>query len=253
MSVTASPPEQKIDIAASVRAAYTIVIDNARLAINLALVPFAILVGAEFLAWLVGGGGWFGVMLAVLIQVGGFAVFGTAFIVRWHRFILLGETVPESLFPPGWGIFFLTAVKVGLAVVVAGVVLVAIVGMMPSFLAFLLAVIGYLAIALAWSRVSLVFPAAAIERPIALREAWEVMAGNYWRLFACILGCYVPFGILRYIAERIGEASPSIIWFVFEVIGLAVSFAGVAVVASLLSDVYRGIYPPEPQAEHRAS
>jgi hypothetical protein len=63
----------------------------------------------------------------------------------------------------------------------------------------------------------------------------------------------VPFGILRYVAESIGEASPSIIWFAFEVIGLAVSFAGVAVVASLLSDVYRGIYPPEPQAEHRTS
>src|SRR5207249_3869086 len=62
MSVMASPSGQQIDIAASVRAAYQFASDNARLAVNLALVPFAIVVGAEFLAWLVGGGGWFGMI-----------------------------------------------------------------------------------------------------------------------------------------------------------------------------------------------
>ena len=108
MSVMASPSEQKIDIAASVRAAYTFVMDNGRLAVDLAWLPFAILVGAEFVAWLVGGGGWFGMILALLVRAGGFAVFGTAFMVRWHRFVLLGETTSESLFPPGWTPFFLT-------------------------------------------------------------------------------------------------------------------------------------------------
>ena len=71
MSVMASPSEQKIDIAASVRAAYTIVMDNARLAVDLAWLPFAILVGAEIVAWLVGGGGWFGMILALLVRAGG--------------------------------------------------------------------------------------------------------------------------------------------------------------------------------------
>src|SRR5438046_4598504 len=123
MSVMASASGQQIDIAASVRAAYQFARDNARLAVNLALVPFAIVVGAEFLAWLVGGGGWFGMMLAMLIQAGGFAVFGTVFIVRWHRFVLLGETATQSLFPPGWGTFFLTTIKVGLAFLVGTFVL----------------------------------------------------------------------------------------------------------------------------------
>ena len=50
MSVMASASGQQIDIAASVRAAYQFARDNARLAVNLALVPFAIVVGAEFLA-----------------------------------------------------------------------------------------------------------------------------------------------------------------------------------------------------------
>src|SRR5437588_7771033 len=154
MSVMASASGQQIDIPASVRAAYQFASDNARLAANLALVPFAIVVGAEFLAWLVGGGGLFGMSLALLIQAGGFAVFGTVFIVRWHRFVLLGETTSQTLFPPGWAMFFLTVVKLGIAAFVAAIVLVMIVAVMPSFLAFVLAVAGYFAIVLAWSRVS---------------------------------------------------------------------------------------------------
>jgi len=65
------------DIAASVRAAYTVVMDNARLAVDLAWLPFAILIGAEIVAWVVGGGGWFGiydvrlrVISLVLIAIG---------------------------------------------------------------------------------------------------------------------------------------------------------------------------------------
>ena len=254
MSVMASPSGQQIDIAASVRAAYRVVLDNARLAVDLALVPYAILVGAEFLAWLIGGGGWFGIVLALLIQAGGFVVFGTVFIVRWHRFVLLGETAAQTMFPPGWGTFFLTTIKVVLAFVVGAFVLGLVAAIPPHFLTGLIAFVGFVAMAFAWARVSLVFPAAAIERPITLREGWDVMASNYWRLFACIIGAYLPFGIVHYILDKIAGQVPSILWIVFQAVALAVSFAGVAVVASLLSDVYRGFYPAEPQAaERRAS
>src|SRR5258708_3920572 len=243
MSYAALPSQQKIDIAASVRAAYTMVIDNARLAVDLAWLPFAILIGAEIVAWLVGGGGWFGMILALLVQAGGFAVFGTVFIVRWHRFILLGETTPESLFPPGWGTFFLTAVKIGLLAFVGVLVLVLIAAVPPHFLTVLIAIAGYIALAFAAARLSLVFPAAAIERPISLRQAWDLMAGNYWRLFACLLACYLPFGVVHYIVNEIGGRAPAILWIVFHAIRLAVPFAGLAVVASLMSDVYLWFYP----------
>jgi hypothetical protein len=254
MSVMASPSEQKIDIAASVRAAYTAVMDNARLAVDLAWLPFAILVGVEIVAWLAGGGGWFGMILALLVRAGGFAVFGTVFIVRWHRFILLGQTTNETLIPPGWSTFFLTAVKIGLTVFVGAFVLVLIAAVPPHFLTALIAIAGYIALALASARVSLAFPAAAIERPISLREAWDLMAGNYWRLFACLVACYLPFGVVHYIiVDKIGGELPSILWIIFQIVGLAVSFAGVAVVASLLSDIYRGLFPADAQAERRAS
>jgi len=251
MSVMASPSGQQIDIAASVRAAYQLVLDNARLAIALAIVPYAIVVAAEFIAWLIGGGGWFSMMLAVLIQAGGFAVFGTVFIVRWHRFILLGETTPQTLFPPGWGTFFLTTVKVTIAVLIGVFVLGMLAALPPHFLTALISIAGFIAIAVAWVRASLVFPAAAIERPITLREGWDVMAGNYWRLFACFICCYLPFGIVHYIVDKIAGDVPSVLWIVFRAVALAVSFAGIAVVAALLSDVYRGFYPVEPQAAER--
>ena len=86
-----------------------------------------------------------------------------------------------------------------------------------------------------------------MERPISLREAWDVMAGDYWRLFACILLCYLPFGIVHYLIGAVGLGLPWVVWFVFEVIGLAVSFAGMAVIGSLLSEIYRGVEGAAPE------
>src|SRR5207244_4802187 len=88
MSVAASPSDGlKIDIGASVRAAYSVVIENARLAVDLAWLPFAILVAAELVAWLLGRDRLLVQLVAPLIDAAGFAVFA----LPWHRFILLGE------------------------------------------------------------------------------------------------------------------------------------------------------------------
>ena len=57
----------------------------------------------------------------------------------------------------------------------------------------------------------------------------------------------MPFGIVHYLAGAVGLGLPWVVWFVFEVIGLAVSFAGMAVIASLLSDVYRGLEGAAPE------
>jgi hypothetical protein len=166
-------------------------------------------------------------------------VFGTIFIVRWHRFVLIGETASGDLFPPGWGPFFIAAIKITLGVIL-GLVIVALIGIaLPNILGILIAVGGGIALAVGSSRLSLVFPAAAIERPIALRAAWDLAAGNFWRLFACLVLCYLPFAVLHYLLQASGGASGAIVWLVFQIIGLAVSFAGVAVIASLLSDLYR--------------
>ena len=45
----------------------------------------------------------------------------------------------------------------------------------------------------------------------------------------------------------VGLGLPWVVWFVFEVIGLAVSFAGMAVIGSLLSEIYRGVEGAAPE------
>jgi hypothetical protein len=247
MSYAAPSYDSKIDIGASVRAAYATVFDNARLAVELAWLPLAILLGIEILAFLLGGGGLLGRALGGLIHAVGFIVFSTVFAVRWHRFVLIGENIAVGLFPPGFAGFVVAAIKIGVAVAVGYIVLAVIAVLPPHILTVPLAVIGGIALALASVRVSLIFPAAAVERPISLRQAWHLMTGNYWRLFACVLLCALPFGIVNYLAEQIGGTLPWVLWFVFEAIGMAVMFAGLAVVASLLSDLYRGLEPAAPQ------
>jgi hypothetical protein len=248
MSVAPSPSGQKIDIAASVRGAYTVVIDNARLAVVPAWLPFMILAGAQIVAWLLGNDRWFVQIPALLIDTAGWAVF----IVRWHRFILLGETTAEALFPPGWGAYVWTGLKLWLLLAIGlliGVVLFVLMGVVaPLSRSGMLAIggVGVLALALAlvWARVSLAFPAAAIKRPISLvGEAWDLPTGNYWRLVACLIACCVPFAIFIYIVGEIGGALPSILRVVIALVDLAAWFAGAAVVASLLSHIYRRLSP----------
>jgi hypothetical protein len=252
MSYAATPPSGgKIDIGASVRTAYSTVLENVRLAVDLAWLPFALLVVAEIVALLLGGGGMFGKMLAVVVRGLGFTVFGTIFIVRWHRFVLLGETIGADLFPPGWGPFFLVAVKIGLGVLLGVVILMLVAMLPPHFLTVPIAVAGSFALAIGSSRLSLAFPAAAIERPITLRAAWDLAAGNFWALYACLLLCYLPFAVVRFVLSAIGGSTGSIVWLVFQIINLAVAFVAVAVVASLLSGLYRQLTGEPGQAALR--
>jgi hypothetical protein len=259
MSVAASPSGQKIDVATSVRAAYTVVIDNARLAVALAWLPFMILAGAQIVAWLLGNDRWFVQIPALLIDTAGWAVF----IVRWHRFILLGETTAEALFPPGWGAYVWTGLKLWLLLSIGlllfiGVALFLVIAMgAPTSLSGIIVIgsviIFALVLALVWARVSLAFPAAAIERPISLMgNAWDLVAGNYWRLVACLIACCTPFGIFMYIVDQVGGALPSILRVVFLIGDLGLWFAGAAVVASLLSQIYRRLSPTRSAAEQSA-
>jgi len=236
MSYGGTPPAGgTIDVGTAVRTAYISVWDNPGLAAELAWLPFAILVGAEIVATLLGAAGWFGLALATLVRAVALAVFSTIFIVRWYRFMLLGETASAELFPPGWGPFFVVVIKIG-AVFVVGVILLGVIAALPPhFLTMPVAMIGGIALAFAVARLSLVFPAAAIERPIELRAAWDLAAGNYWRLVACLVLCYLPFVVVRAVLGR----SATFIGLVLAIIGFAVMFAGAAVIASLLSGLYR--------------
>jgi len=240
MSYSPTPRTYRVDVADETIGAYRTVLDNARLLVEIALLPFAIILAAE-LSMLILPGGAFGRLVAALLNAAALLVFGTVFVVRWHRFVLLGESVAGGLLPPGWGAFLLTTIKLAVPVFICWIVLVFIAVLPPHLLTLPLTAIGGIALTLAAMRVALAFPAAAVERPVGLMTAWQWIEGNFWRLFVCLVMCNLPFVVARYVITRIGLSFPGIFWIVFEGLQLAVLFAGVAVVASLLSHIYREI------------
>jgi hypothetical protein len=240
MSISTSPaPGYRLDIAAVVAGAYRTVIDNARLAADLAWLPFAVVLVAEVAAGAVGGGGIFSRLLAGLAHAIGYLVFGTVFVVRWHRFVLLGERAAGALFTPEWRSFFVLTLKLALLIFAGWLGLGLIALLPPHLITAPLFFIGAIALALAPVRVALAFPAAAIGRPLSLRAAWDLIEGNYWRLLVSLVLCYLPFSIGQILLVRIGASAFFLIWIVFEAAGLAVAFAGLAIATALVSQTYR--------------
>jgi len=248
MSYSSSVPSgNQIDIVAQVSRAYRIVFERSQLILEMALLPFVIVLASELIALLLPHGGFFGALLAALVHILGFLIFGTVFVVRWHRYVLLGESVGGDLLPPGWGAFVIAGLKIAGLFLLGWMALVVFAMLPPHGLTFPLSMIGSIALGLVVMRLSLLFPAAAIEQPVPLRTAWDWVAGNYWRLFACAICCYLPFVILEIIVGLIGAAFPSLMWIVFEALRLAISFAGAAVVAAMLSHVYMAVVGGERQ------
>ncbi len=254
MSYPSAPPRvRQIDVVDTVGRAYRAVIDNAQLVAEMALLPFLVIVLIELAERLLLGanvglamgdfvaGGFSGlgltVVVALLVPIAVSLVF-SIFIVRWYRFLLLGESVAGGPIPPGWNVFIVAALKLAVLFAAAWIVLTIVALLPPHIITAPLATVGMIAVAFLSLRFALIFPAAAIERPIDLRTAWNSIEGNYWRLLLCIIACYLPFFVIEYFILKLGGIFPSFLWIVFEAARLAVSFAAVAVTAALLSHLY---------------
>jgi hypothetical protein len=250
MSYPPAPPRiYQIDVVGQVGLAYRAVIDRAQLVVEMALLPYLIVLAIELVALLIPGPGIFLHVLAALIRALGLLLFGSVFIVRWHRFVLLGESVGGGLLPPGWIEFVIAGIKLGAIILAGWVALVAVALLPPYFLTIPLSGIGGVALTLFALRVSLIFPAAAIGQPVGLRTAWDWVAGNFWRFFACAFACYFPFIVVQMMIGALASAFPTLTGIVFEALRLAVSFVGAAVIAALLSHLYREIAEAPPLAD----
>ena len=244
MSYLSAPPRvSQIDVVDQVGRAYRAVFDHVRLVVEMALLPYLIVLAVELVSLLFVHGGTPGRIAAALIHALALLLFGAVFLVRWHRFVLLGETVGGELLPPGWREYIVAVVKVGALVFAGWIVLAGLALLPPFFVTVSLSAAGGVALTLAALRVSLIFPAAAIGQPIGLRTAWDWITGNFWRLFACAFACYFPFVVVQMLVGVLASAFPSLVWVVFEATRLAASFAGAAVVAALLSHLYRDLGP----------
>jgi len=257
----------KIPILASIGRAYRSVFGHLRLAASFAWRPLVIILLIELVgpALLLGRNR---LLLLALVPTIGFLFFGSIFIVRWYRFVLISDSDNSGLFPLGWRPFLVVCLQLALlflASIVIQIVNLAIathnlfalspetIRPLPPIIVLASTIWFVIALFLGF-RVCLVFPAAAIERPIGFGTAWNLLAGNYWRLLLCAIACYLPFHIAGSVAEGMGifvdwrstvlfivggGRSPG--WVLSRALSLAIAFAGVGVVAALLSNAYREI------------
>ena len=232
----------KIDILRAVEDGFSHAFRNWSALTNLAWLPYVIVIVTQLIGFGISGGGLVGALLGSLLYTFGFLAFGTVFLVRWHRFVLLGEDHSDELFTTPWRHYFFAAVKLTLVVAVSWIILVYLSLIAPRFLTVpLFAIVGGISLIILSVRVSLVFPAAAVDRPLTFREAWDRIAGNTWRYFASAGICWIPFAFAGVGLEVVGNTDGWIVWLVCQVLAIGVYFLGMAVVAGLLSEVYRGI------------
>ena len=229
----------EVHTGATIHRAYEAVFQNLQFVVELAWLPFVLVLAAEIVGRLIGGSV-AGYMLGWMLGGLGFVVFGTTFGVRWLRHRLRGEAPSTELFPAAWRPLFFATLTITL-LVFAGGVAVALVGMVLAPIAWLVWAVGYIAVALLASRLLLMLPAAALEQPVDLRTAWDMMAGNYWHFFACALICYVPFALVEGIIGEADSALSFLPWLVMEAIRAAVVFLGMACLYAMLADIYEGM------------
>ena len=123
MSYPSAPRVYQIDVVNHVSRAYSAVLGEAQLVGEMALLPYLVVLAAELVTMLIPADGLFVHTLEALLQALAFLVFGAVFIVRWHRFVLLGESVSDGLIPPGWAEFLVAGIKLGASVVACTIAL----------------------------------------------------------------------------------------------------------------------------------
>jgi hypothetical protein len=232
--------------------AYRFVLNRLQLFAEMAVVPLAAILLAEYVASLLEHGV-IGYTLAAVLRSGALIVFGSVVLVRWHRFVLLGEATrgADRLFGPGWRPFatamLILSVIPLLYLAAASLLVFVYVGLLLLAIAPLLTI----AFVLASVRIALIFPAASIGRPLGWGEAWALAAGHYFKLLGGGLLCAVPFGIAVVLLHIVGHGSWTIVWMVIEALALAVAYVGGAVCATYVSELYRRIVPGAPAAALR--
>jgi hypothetical protein len=255
----------KISVAASVRFAYRTVFGRLGLVLELGWMPLlAVLVVLIAPAVLLpdrqsgdpfstGGVVDYAEALVALLSL-------TAFAVRWHQSILVGDPhkLPPSLFFAGWLRFLAYGCIVYLLagiVVALGAGLSQRLGMTETEVAFadLAALVVGLLLVLVLVRCGLLFPAAAAGKPLGPIAAWRAMRGNGWRIAGASLLATLPVtlvaGLLLAVVVTASlpddfeptAAPPLGLAILTGRIEAAADFLLVALGASLLSAFYRDL------------
>jgi hypothetical protein len=180
----------------------------------------------------------------------------SAFAVRWHQTVLLGDArrLPAPMFFRGWLRFLVYSAVIYLAL--AALLLAAAFALSrlsPALALELGAIVAGVLLAVAILRCGLLFPAAACGRPLGAVEAWRLMRGNSWRLALASVVTALPVTLAAgaitaiMVTAALPENSEALarppLGFVIltGLLETAADFLVVALGASLLSACYRAL------------
>jgi hypothetical protein len=218
-----------------------------RLGIVPALLSFAI----EMIGTLLGNDALPVVMLADLVPI-------TMFQVAVYRLLLLGPAAVTPGIKPSWGRrefrFFGLNLVIGLAVMVIGLVMLLLLGDASVAMAsMLLLVLGVSLLAsYAYSRVSVAFPAVAVDHPLRLSEAARCTQPVGGRLWLALVLTVIPVAIVMVVVSKFLEvtglagAAPLATAFILVVLGYAASTIMLVPVALAFRELCGWSGPPAP-------
>ncbi len=202
------------------------------------------------------GGGNLLYLLAELLNVAAYAIFGVA----WHRVILLGGAAAAPLLVPRWTArqwrFLGYALLFAVAIYAVGILPRLVLGELlvtgqpdpaaaPSGLALLAILVLSIALLILFMRLSFVFPAVSVDESYGLADSWRHTQRQGLRLVAAMLLTIIPILLLYLVAISILQgvsprASQGVVGYTIgTTIGLALGYVMTAYSLSLISVAFR--------------
>lgn len=255
----------RLPVFQTVRAAYGFVLSHPGDLLRIALWPALIAVAAwTFIDWWASEGHSSSIGVVTNIVYAWFAFF-------WHRRVLIGaeaarlSTLSRLQGESGFGQskwfnrFLMRAILYGLLIFLlvglpAGIAMFALLGESgldenTALLAILAIVFGlYYLLSPFFLRFALMFPAIAVGGEAGWNQAWQLSAGNSWRLanvFALSFLLYVPLFLLLFAVASHLPALGVVSWVISNCLAALVSFPITALQVTCLSLAYKELAPDQ--------
>lgn len=214
-------PARELPIVKTVKASYLALAFNRDLAVRLSILPFLLAIlqiaGSSWLASFVDfqtgavsrslpGGA----VSAVLLVEIAYWLTVMPMITAWHRLVIMGHGHPDarlrfSFQRTEWLYIalFLLLGGIMLGVLIAGLAVIGSLGLAAAIPAMLAVAAPAILAVIVLFRLSLILPAAAVDRTMTLRESWDATLGNTARLVVLNMIALAPIVVLSVLVSQI--------------------------------------------------